>query len=100
MVFDPSEPEIGGTEFGRQDWRDNICCKFYEYIYSNAPEFRVFGFKTRSFVDSNNAGESVTIQSRTEPLFYFNNVPIHWIYKKQTSIEMIHFVSEFIPMKQ
>ena len=101
MVFDPSEPEIDLSQFERQEWGATVYgCDPKEELPPNMPEPRGQGFTMRAFVDSDHAGDTVTRRSRTGFLVYLNCAPIHWMSKKQTSIETSSFGSEFIAMKQ
>ena len=54
----------------------------------------------RVFVDADHAGEVVTRRSRTGFIVFLNNAPIYWSSKKQNSVEMGTFGSEFVAMKQ
>jgi hypothetical protein len=56
-------------------------------------------FTMRVYADSDHAGDAVTRRSRTGFLVYLNCALIHWMSKKQTSIETSSFGSEFMAMK-
>ena len=100
MVFDPTEPSIDESKFCRQDWSHTVYGKVKEELPPDMPEPCGMGFRMRTFVDSDHAGESLTRRSRTGFLVYLNSAPIHWWSKKQTSCETSTFGSEFVAMKQ
>ena len=54
---------------------------------------------THCFVDSNHAGDKVTHRSQTGILIFLNCAPIIWYSKRQNTVEMSTFGSEFITMK-
>ena len=54
----------------------------------------------RVYVDSDHAGDTVTLKSRTGFMIFLYGAPIYWISKKQTSCETSSFGSEFCAMKQ
>jgi hypothetical protein len=70
-----------------------------EVVPPNMPDPKGKGFTMRVYVDSDHAGDTVTRRSRTGFLVYLNCALIHWMSKKQTSIETSSFGSEFMAMK-
>jgi hypothetical protein len=64
------------------------------------PEPRGMGFTMRAKVDADHAADTVTRRSRTGFIIYLNCAPIYWSSKKQTSVELSSFGSEFVAMKQ
>ena len=97
MVFGPSEPEIDMNSFHRQDWSYSIYSspgeELKEALPPNMPKPLGHGFKICCFVDADHAGESLTRRSRTGFIVMFNNAPIYWHSKKQTSVETSTFGS-------
>ena len=69
-----------------------------EALPPNMPEARGFGFVTSIYVDADHAGDTITRRSRTGFLVYCNSALVHWMYKKQNSIETTSFGSEFCAM--
>ena len=51
------------------------------------------------FVDSDHTGDKVTCRSKTGILIFLNHVPIIWYSKRQDTVEMSMFGSEYIAMK-
>ena len=101
MVFDPSDPVINESEFARRDWTTSeFGLEGSEEILEHVPEARGFGFTVRAFVDADHGGDSITRRSRAGFVVCLNSAPIHWMSKKQTSVETSSFGSEFIAMKQ
>ena len=100
MVFDPSYPWIYQNQFERQDWWHNVYGdSLSEDLPPNMPEPRGLGFVLSTYIDSDHAGNTITRRSRTGFLVYFNSDLIHWMPKKQNSIETSSFGSEFCAMK-
>ena len=54
---------------------------------------------TTCFVDSKHAGKVVTRRSHTWVLIYVMNTPIIWCSKKQKTVEISTFGSEFMAMQ-
>jgi len=100
MVFDSRSPtfSVRTNELPRPDWSD-----FYkdvkEQVPHHVPEPRGQDVELTAFVDSDDAGDTVTRRSRTGIFLFIQNSPIVWFSKKQTSIETSSFGSEFSAMK-
>ena len=54
----------------------------------------------RAKADADHAADTVTRRSRTGFLVYVNSALVYWFSKKQTSVEISSFGSEFTAMKQ
>ena len=82
MIFDPSEQDIDMKSFQRQDWSYSIYSspgeELKEVLPPNMPHLLGNGFKIRSFVDTDHAGESLTLRSRTGFVVILNDTPIYW----------------------
>jgi hypothetical protein len=100
MVFDPTEPEVDEDDFKRRDWGNSIYGDVEEEMPPNMPPALGRGFRMRTYVDSDHAGETITRRSRTGFLVFLNQAPIHWVSRKQTSCETSTFGSEFCALKQ
>jgi hypothetical protein len=98
LIFDPQEPEMGGSQFVECDWSD-----FYagavEAIPPNAPKPLGKGATLRMFVDSDHAGDAVSRRSRTGFVIFLNHGMIDWLSKKQSTVETSVFGAEFCAMK-
>lgn len=98
IILDPSYPVVNDSDFPKYDWS-----KFYkveeEAIPPNAPEPLGMEFVIRGFVDADHAGDQISRRSRTGFIVFVNMAPIHWISKKQASVETSTFGSEFLAMK-
>jgi hypothetical protein len=103
MIFDPSIPDIDENLFPQEDWSSSVYatsdCELKEIVPPNMPSPKGRGFIMRVYVDADHAGDTVTRRSRTGFLVYLNCALIHWMSKKQTSIETSSFGSEFMAMK-
>ena len=95
LGFDHSEPLISEKMFKEYDWQD-----FYkdakEAIPRDAPEPRGNSVTTHCFVDANHASNRVTRRSQTGILIFVNRAPIIFFSKKQNTVEVSTFGSEFI----
>ena len=58
-----------------------------EEIPVNALRERGMGFLTVAYADSDHTGDTITRQSRTEFIIYFNSSTIYWLPKKQHSMD-------------
>ena len=101
MVFDPSDPVVDYLAYEAKDWTSSEFghVQGIEEIPSNTPEPRGMGFTMIAKVDADHGGDMITRKSRTGFIVYLNCSPIHWLSKKQTSIESSSFGSEFCAMK-
>jgi hypothetical protein len=101
MVFDPSDPVINEDEFERKDWTSSEFghVSGEEERPPNAPQPRGLSFTIRAKVDADHAADTVTRRSRTGFLVFLNSAPVHWMSKKQGSVESSTFGSEFCAMK-
>ena len=90
MVFNPGEPEIDMNSFQSQDWIYSIYSlsgeDLEEALPPNMPKPLGQGFKIRCFVNVDHTGEPLKFRSGTGFIVMFNNVPIYWHSKKQTSV--------------
>ena len=98
LMFDTSDPHISSGRFKTYDWED-----FYrdaeEGIPGNMPEARGLLVSISVFVDADLAGDKSNRRSQTGVLIFINRAPIHWLSKKQPSVETSTFGSEFRAMK-
>ena len=101
LVYDPSECEIDKSKFERKDWTTSEFghIQGQEVLPPNMPEPRGLGFTIRAKVDADHATDTVTRRSRTGFLVYLNCSLVHWVSKKQTSVETSSFGAEFCAMK-
>ena len=91
MVYDPTEPDVGDAQFAKEDWNNTVYGKNHEYLPPYEPQDRVSGLNTRTFVDADHSGDSVTRRSRTGFIIYLNSASIYWTSNNQTSIETSYF---------
>jgi hypothetical protein len=102
MVFDPSDPVVGESLFELHDWTSSEFghVQGKEELQRNTLEPHGLGFTMRAKVDADYASDTVTRRSCTGFIIYLNCAPIYWSSKKQNSVEMSSFGSEFVAMKQ
>jgi len=98
MVFDDTLPNIVESNFPKADWTE-----FYrdakEEIPLNAPEPRGKEVHMYSFCDADHAGDKLTRQSQTGIIIFLNRAPIVWFSKKQNTVEISTFGSEFVALR-
>ena len=98
LFFDPQHPELDERSFTTYDWYD-----FYrdakEPVPGDMPAPRGQTVSTHCFVDSDHAANTVTRHSQTGLLLFVSRAPVTWFSKRQNTVEMSNFGSEFIAMK-
>jgi hypothetical protein len=101
MVFDPSDLVINEAEFERKDWTSSEFghVSGEEERPANTPQSRGFSFTIRAKVDADHAADTVMRRSRTGFIVFLNSAPVHWMSKKQGSVESSTFGSEFCAMQ-
>ncbi len=63
------------------------------------PESRGNAASTHCFVDADHAGIRVTRRSQTGILLFVNRAPVIWYSKRQNTVEISTFGSEFVAMR-
>ena len=98
LFLDPDHPVISENRFKSFDWED-----FYreakEDIPTNMPGPLGKAVSTHCFVDASHASDKVTRKSQTGILIFVNRAPTMWHSKRQNSVEVSTFGSEFIALK-
>ena len=98
LMFDRAMPQFYGKMFKSYDWED-----FYrgakEQIPPNMPEARGLPVDIIVFVDSDHGGNKTNRRSQTGVLIFLNKAPIHWLSKRQPSVETSTFGAKFCEMK-
>ena len=101
MAYDPSPRDIDMSLFEKHDWASSeFGSELKEEDPGNMPKPRGIGVTASALVDADHAADTTTRRSRTGFLVYLNSALIHWMSKKQASIESSTFGSEFTAMKQ
>ena len=101
LVYYPSDQVVDENDLER---RDSVSSEFghvegKEEFPANMPESRRLGFIMRAKVDADHASDTVSRQQRTGFLLYFHCALVYWWSKKQTSVELSSFGSDFVAMK-
>jgi hypothetical protein len=86
VVFDPTYPAVDMGTFIKTDWK-SMYGDVKEKIPSDAPVPRGNEVDLRFFVDSDHAGEQLTMRSRTGFVIYLSMAPILWFSKRQPTVE-------------
>jgi hypothetical protein len=96
LIFDPKELNVGNSDFVECDWslpgRE-------EALPPNAPKPLSKGVMLRMFIDSDHAGDKVSLRSRTGVVIFLNYGMIDWHSKNQLTVETSVFGAEFRTMK-
>ena len=102
MVYDPSDPVVDENDFERRDCASSEFghVEGKEEFPTNMPEPRGLEFIMRAKVDTDHASDTVSRQSRTGFLIYLHCALVYWWSKKQTSVELSSFGSDFVAMKE
>ena len=98
IAFDFQHPKIDEKRFKAYDWYD-----FYrdakEAIPADMPAPRGNVMSTHCFVDASHGSDRATRRSQTGILIFCNSAPIIWHSKRQNTVEVSTFGSEFNAMK-
>ena len=98
LFFDLQHPELDERSFTTYDWYD-----FYkdakEPVLGHMSAPRGQTVSTHCFVDSDHAANTVTRHSQTGLLLFVNRAPVMWFSKRQNTVKMSTFGSEFMTMK-
>ena len=100
MTFDPTEPEVDLDAFFKQDWPQSVYGDIKEVLPPNIIKPLGRGFRMKTYVDSDHAGDLITRRSRTGFLVFLNQSPIYWMSKKQITCDTSTLCSEFVALKQ
>ena len=103
MAFEPHVPEINNNDFAKRCWSSSeliSVIKNKREAHPRAHMPRGMGFTIVGKVDTDHAADTITSHSRTCFIVHLNSAPIYWFSKKQTSVEISSFGSEFITMKK
>ena len=98
IAFDYRHPKVSEKRFKEYDWYD-----FYrgaaEAIPSDMPPPRGNVMSTHCFVDASHGSDHVNWRSQTGILIFCNSAPTIWHSKRQNTVEVSTFGSEFNAMK-
>jgi hypothetical protein len=87
LVFDRTPVDFDRNLFERQDW--SYSPYGYEGLLETLPEGMLTphgsSMMIRVYVDSDHAGDLITLCSRTGFIVFLNNSPIYWSSNKQGS---------------
>ena len=98
LVFYPTYPTIDCDKFLCHDWQN-----FYEATEEEMPYDMPTPLDKEIiivvYVDTDLAGDRLSRKSRTGFIIFLNQAPIYWYSKRQGSIEIRPFGSEFCAMR-
>ncbi|HSN67533.1 MAG TPA: reverse transcriptase domain-containing protein [Fusibacter sp.] len=98
IVFDDLRVDTDVACFVNTDWSD-----FYPDADNKVPPNMLkpkgIPVKITCFVDADHAGDLVSRRSHTGIIIFVNNAPMVWFSKKQTTVEVSTFGSEFVAMR-
>ena len=98
LYMDPDHPVVSENRFHKFDWEDFYKdCK--EDVPADMPEPLGNQMSTHCFVDASHASDKVTRRSQTGILIFCNRSPTVWHSKRQNSVEVSTFGSEFMALK-
>ena len=101
IVFDPTTVELANPNvFKKVDWSDIYDVEdVKEELPPRMPEPRGMKCENVGFVDADHAGNKVTRQSHTGVLIFLQNALTVWYLKRQNTVEISTFGSEFVAMR-
>ena len=99
LAYDPVVPPVDESIFhSKADWED-FYGKVEEEMPPNMPELHGNPVSISAFVDANHAGNVVTRRSHTGIIIFVQNAPIIWYSKRQNTVELATFGSEFMALR-
>ena len=98
LFFDPRHPDIDEREISSYEWY-NFYRDAREQVPNDLPPPQGHDVSTHCFVDADHALNTVTRRSQTGILIFLNKAPIVWYSKRQNTVEISTFGSEFIAMR-
>ena len=78
---------------------NNFYADAEELLPPKIPKTRGITVSMNCFVDSEHAGNKVTCRLHTGFIIYLQNAPIIWFSKRQNTVEISYFDSEFVAMR-
>ena len=107
IVFDTTYVNINDDHVVPEE-RASFRAKYMKELYPDAVEDlppnppipRSKPVQVSLFVDADHAGDKMTRRSRTGVLIYLNSAPIMWLSRKQNTVEVSTYGSEFVAMRQ
>jgi hypothetical protein len=99
LAYDSKRPEIDKSIFHHNaDWKE-----FYgdveEELPPNMPEPRGHSVTISAFVDANHVGNVVTRRLHSGIFLFVQNTPIIWFLKRQNTVEVATFGSEYVALR-
>lgn len=98
IAFDDMRADVDVGLFNNPDWSE-----FYpdtdEKVPPNCPKGLGIPVKITCFVDADHGGDLVTRRSHTGIIIFVNNTPVSWFSKRQTTVEVSTFGSEFVALR-
>ena len=98
LAFDTQHPDIDELRFVKSNWQDFYCDK-KEPIPGDMPEVHGNVVSTHCFVNANHGGNRGTRRSNTGILLFANMAAVVWYSKRQNTVKMTTFKSEFVVMR-
>ena len=100
MIFDAFVPQVDKEMFEHQDWKaTELAEDITEALPLNTPEPKGMGFLMMTYVDADQAFDSVTRRRQTGFIAYLNATPFYWFSQKQNNPKTSTFSSKFTAMK-
>ena len=89
-------PDYSSLGEGRHNWERSIYAGATEIIPADVPEPLGKPVVCTSYVDANLYHDMLTGRSVTGVLHFFNQTPVDWFSKKQSTVETATYGSEFV----
>ena len=100
LTFDPKKYIIKNNVLDDAESKIKAMLSLYikarEELPPSAPKPRGRAVQVKCFVDSDHAGDKITRRSHSGILIYLNYAPISWFSKKQMTVELSTYSSEFL----
>ena len=101
LVYNLTVPDYDMSKFKKMDWASSEFghVQGKEVLFGNMPEPQGQGFTISAKVNADHSSDTITRRSCTGFIVYLNLTLVYWFSKKQNSVELSSFGSEFCAIK-
>ena len=94
-IIQKRKPDLSGLSNLAHSWKESFYSKFKKVLPTNILESQEKHIITVSYYNTNSYYNVITRCSVTSTLYFMNKTSIEWYSKKQTTIEIATYRSEY-----